>query len=183
MTLNFEPFPQLDTSRLHLRQIRETDVNQIFRLRSDESVTRYLLRAPYKSAKEALEFIRKINRGIANREWIYWGITTRTDDAVMGSICLWNIVQEHFRAEVGYELHPDFQQKGFMAESLEAVLQYGFKEMKLHSIAGNVHPDNRGSIKLLESNGFMREAYFKENIFYNGKFGDTLIYSLITPYS
>jgi len=32
---------------------------------------------------------------------------------------------------------------------------------------------------LLEKNGFTREGYFKENVYFNGKYLDTAIYSLI----
>ncbi|MGE5859464.1 MAG: GNAT family N-acetyltransferase, partial [Ignavibacteria bacterium] len=58
-------------------------------------------------------------------------------------------------------------------------LNYGFKVMNLHSIEANVNPDNKASIRLLERNNFTREAYFKENYFYNGKFLDSAIYSLL----
>ncbi len=51
--------------------------------------------------------------------------------------------------------------------------------MNLHSIEANVNPGNTASIKLLEKNNFTREAYFKENYFYDGKFLDTAIYSLL----
>jgi ribosomal-protein-alanine N-acetyltransferase len=52
--------------------------------------------------------------------------------------------------------------------------------MKLHSIEAHVNPNNIASIKLLEKNGFIREAYFKEDYFYDGKFLDTAVYSLLT---
>jgi ribosomal-protein-alanine N-acetyltransferase len=62
---------------------------------------------------------------------------------------------------------------------MKPVLDYGFNIMNLHSVEANVNPDNLASIKLLANNGFKREAYFKENYFYNGKFLDTMIYSLL----
>ena len=40
---------------------------------------------------------------------------------------------------------------------------------------------NTASRKLLERNNFVREAYHKENYYYNGKFLDSAIYSLINP--
>ena len=52
--------------------------------------------------------------------------------------------------------------------------------MKLHSIEGNVNPNNAASIKLLEQNGFVKEAHFKENWLHNGKYLDTAIYSLVS---
>jgi ribosomal-protein-alanine N-acetyltransferase len=73
------------------------------------------------------------------------------------------------------------QGKGIMQEALSAVLNYGFELLKLHSVEANVNPNNVSSIKLLERNGFVREAYFKENYYYNNQFLDTAIYSLLTP--
>ncbi len=66
-----------------------------------------------------------------------------------------------------------------MQEVLTAVLDYGFKQMHLHSVEANVNPDNKASMKLLERNGFIREGYFKENFFFDGKFLDSAVYSLI----
>jgi ribosomal-protein-alanine N-acetyltransferase len=51
--------------------------------------------------------------------------------------------------------------------------------MNLHSIEANINPENIASRKLLEKTGFVREAYFKENYFFNGKFIDSEIYSLL----
>jgi len=64
---------------------------------------------------------------------------------------------------------------------MEKVLAFGFIELHLHSIEANVNPGNAASIRLLERNHFTREAYFRENFFYNGKFLDTVIYSKLAP--
>jgi len=61
------------------------------------------------------------------------------------------------------------------------VLDYGFRALQFHSIEANVNPDNAASIKLLERNNFVREAYHKENYYFNGKFLDSAIYSPVTP--
>jgi len=76
-------------------------------------------------------------------------------------------------------LHPDFHGRGFMSEAMDVVLEYGFNKMKLHSIEAHVHPDNNASINLLQKKGFMKEAFFKENVFFNGKFSDTAVYSIL----
>jgi ribosomal-protein-alanine N-acetyltransferase len=51
--------------------------------------------------------------------------------------------------------------------------------MKLHSVEANVNPSNASSIGLLEKCGFVREAYYRENYFYNGRFMDSAVYSLL----
>jgi ribosomal-protein-alanine N-acetyltransferase len=79
-------------------------------------------------------------------------------------------------------LHTAYQGKGLMHEALSCVLDYGFSVMKLHSVEANVNPANEVSIKLLERSNFAREAYHKENFYYNGQFLDSAIYSLLTPF-
>jgi ribosomal-protein-alanine N-acetyltransferase len=177
--LSFSPFPVLTTERLRLRQISETDVNEIFFLRSDERVMRYIDKAPARTPEDAYEFIRKTSELEKSADAVTWAICLKEDSKLLGIICLWNIKKEHYRAEVGYNLHPDYWGKGIMQEAIQEVINFGFKVMKLHSIEANINPDNEASIRLLEKNNFVREAYFRENYYYNGKFLDTAIYSLL----
>ena len=176
---NFDPFPILMTERLTLRHVDENDVNEIFFLRSDKKVLQFLDRKPAESAEDAMDFIKKINNLEKNNEAVNWAITITGDHTLLGTICFWNINKEHYRSEIGYVLHPDFQGKGFMQEAMTVVLKYGFETMKLHSVEANVNPDNVPSIRLLERNHFLSEAYFKENYYFDGKFLDSEIYSLI----
>jgi ribosomal-protein-alanine N-acetyltransferase len=66
-----------------------------------------------------------------------------------------------------------------MTEAFRAVLDYGFENMELHSVEASVNPANTASIKLLEKFNFRRKAYFKESIYYDGKFLDDAVYSLL----
>ncbi len=66
-----------------------------------------------------------------------------------------------------------------MSEALEAVINYAFNTLKLHSIEANINPENNASRQLLIKAGFNKEAYFKENYYFNGHFIDSEIYSLI----
>lgn len=183
LQVNFSPFPQINTPRLVLREISNADVNEIFFLRSDATVLTYLDKDPEKSVEETAAWIRRIKNDQENNEGILWGISTISDITVIGTICYWRLDKRNYRAEIGYALHPAAQGKGIMDEAMKAVLEYGFTQMKLHSVEANVNPLNQGSIKLLERNGFVKEAHFRENFYYNGKFLDSFIYSLITPLS
>ncbi len=181
LPVNFDPFPLINTQRLLLRQVKQSDVNEIFFLRSDKKVLEYLDREPAATKEEASEWIQKINDLEKNNNAITWAITCIPHLTLIGTICFWNIQKEHYRADIGYALHPDHQGKGIMQEAITPVLEYGFKTMKLHSIEANVNPNNLSSIKLVERNNFVREAYFTGNYFYNGKFLDSAIYSLLNP--
>ncbi len=179
INLNFNPFPVLTTERLIMRQMTKEDAADIFTLRSDASVSKYISRKPYTTMDEAAAFIDTITNGIVNNEWGYWAIALKDTNKLIGTACLWHIHVENCRAEIGYELMPAHHGKGFMLEVLPALIKYAFKTVKLHSLEANVYPDNVASIKLLEKNGFVREAYFKENFYFDGKFEDSAIYSLL----
>jgi ribosomal-protein-alanine N-acetyltransferase len=183
LQLNFNPFPSLSTERLNLRRISDQDQQEIFFLRSDKEMLQFLDRDPAKSIDEARQWIRTINGGIDDNQYIAWALALKDDPKLIGTITFWNVKTEHYRAEIGYALHSLFQGKGLMQEAMSVVLEYGFNTLKLHSVEANVNPDNQRSIQLLERNGFVREAYHRENYYYNGRFLDSAIYSLINPFS
>lgn len=181
LQLNFTPFPTIVTERLLLRSITVNDVNEIFFLRSNKELLTYLDKAPEKSVEETLAFIESIQKNIENNDSILWGISLKETGIIVGTICYWRIEKQHYRAEIGYVLNQAQQGKGIMDEAIKAVLKYGFETMQLHSVEANINPANASSRKVLIKNGFIKEAFFKENYYYNGKFIDSEIYSLITP--
>jgi ribosomal-protein-alanine N-acetyltransferase len=181
LTLKFDPFPILTTERLVLRRLSVGDGPQIFHHRSDPALNQYLDRAPCASVDEAIAFNRMVNNSIDENNNVTWGITLKDSDTIIGTIALWRIEKEHYRAELGYTLEAGHQGKGLMSEALAVVLDYAFGKMGLRSIEANINPANTPSKVLLERHGFIREAYFRENYYHNGRFFDSAIYSLLTP--
>ena len=181
LTLNFNPFPEISTQRLLLRAISPDDVNEIIDIRSNKETMKYIDRPLTVSIEDGLLLIKKITDHTAANEAITWAITLQNNNSLIGTIGFWKIDKEHHRAEIGYLLHSDHHQKGIMQEAISAVLDFGFATMQLHSVEANINPANEASKKLLKKNKFIQEAYFKENFFYNGKFLDSAIYSLLAP--
>ncbi|MFV5684270.1 GNAT family N-acetyltransferase [Flavobacterium sp. GB2R13] len=179
LTINFDPFPILETERLLLRRININDINEIFALRSNPETMKYIPRPLLKTNEDALEHIEMIDAKIENNEGINWGITLKNDPKLIGIIGHYRIKPEHFRAEIGYMLLPEFNGKGIIPEAVKEVVDYGFNVMKLHSIEAIIDPENFGSEKVLQKSGFVKEEHLKENEFYDGRFLDTVIYSLL----
>jgi ribosomal-protein-alanine N-acetyltransferase len=179
LTINFTPFPNLETERLVLRRVNENDANEIFTLRSNPETMKYIPRPLVKSIDDALEHIAMIDAKIESNEGINWAITYKDNPKLIGIIGHYRIKPEHFRAEVGYMLLPEFHGKGIISEAIKEVVNYGFNEMKLHSIEAIIDPENFGSARVLEKNNFVKEAHLKENEFYEGRFLDTVIYSIL----
>lgn len=147
-------FVELETDRLKLRRLIKLDWPTISYLRSDKEVNKFVKRPNAETKEQAIAFILKTNASIEMQKLLYWAITLNTCNDMIGSICLWNFSDDKKTAEVGYDLHPKFQNKGIMTESLQSVLRFGFKKLKLDIIEAYTQKDNEFSKKLLERNGF-----------------------------
>jgi len=180
LSIHLAEFPTLYSERLVLRRIEKEDAPALLILRSDEVVMKYADQDKMKSIDEALKKVQLYATEFETRETIQWGISLKENKEVLiGSICLWNIQLNHYRAEIGYMLMPEFHRKGLMQEAISEVIQFAFKTLGFHSIEAQVNPFNEASIKILEKNGFVKEGHFRENYYYDGKFTDTAVYSLI----
>lgn len=178
LQLQFTPFPVLTTNRLVLRQLTVDDKNEIFALRSNDEVNRYLDRSKARSPEDARKFIQKVNMGVSNNEALYWGICFKDTTPVIGTICFWNISRENNKAETGYELLPAYQGKGIMQEALTKVIEYGFNNMKLHTIEAFADVRNDRSAGLLTRLHFTRDMAQENRLAMKEEFRNTTIYIL-----
>lgn len=180
LEVKFDPFPEIKTERLLLRRVKREDTGEIYKMRSDKKVMKFIGKNPITTIQEANDFYQVINESLENNTGITWAMTlVDSPEKMIGTIGLWRVIKEHFRAEIGYMLMPDYWTKGLAKEAVFKVIKYGFDQMNLHSIEAHIHPQNTASARLLESTQFVREAYFKESFFFNGAFEDTAIYSLL----
>lgn len=177
--LNFHPFPVLETERLLLRQINEQDIPLLFEMRRDYEVMKYVGRDPATTIEQAKELSEKFIAGWKENTGLTWVIQLKENPDLAGTMGFWRIEKDNHRGEVGYMLRKEFFNKGIATEALQAALAYGFETLKFHSVEGNVNPENEASIKVLERAGFVKEAHFRENYYFDGKFFDSGSYSLL----
>lgn len=150
----FSSFKELTTERLLLRSLKATDKKEIFILRSDPDINKYIGRAKPKNIKEALQFIRKRNEDIKENKALYWAITFKENLKLIGTVCLWNISEDRKTAEIGYELFPHSQGKGIMDEAIKKLIGFAFQTLDMHILEAFTNKNNLKSISLLLRNNF-----------------------------
>jgi len=155
---NSSPFPTLKTERLVLRQLLDSDVEEIFSLRSDPIINKYLGRQPSKTLEDALAFIKSIK----NNELLYWAITLAGNEKLIGTICLFDISAELKKCEIGYELLNNYQGQGIMIEATKKIIEYAAQTLGLKTIDAFTHKDNQGSTKLLQKLNFEQTEIIDE---------------------
>lgn len=145
-------FPTLTTERLTLRQLSESDVPELFLLRSNPLVNKYLDRQPCKTLEDASEFIENIKK---NRSF-YWAIEQNGNEKLVGTICLFGVSEALKNCEIGYELLPEYQGTGIMREATKKIIEYASQTLELKTIEAYTHKDNQSSTNLLKDLKFKR---------------------------
>lgn len=179
----FENFPCLESERLLFRQLTEKDAHDIFWIRSNDQIMEFMDINKLASVSEAEKLIVSVNTSFENKQGINWGIVVKETNKLIGYFGFWRMITEHCRAEIGYALKPQFWGKGFMSETLNRMVSFAFEDLLLHSIEANVNPLNQKSILLLEKRGFIKEAFFRQNYLFDGRYLDSFIFSLLEPES
>ena len=179
MVLNFNPFPVLETERLILRNYTMDDAEDVFSYRSNIDAMKQISRPVQRNLDEARDMIERINAMVDGNDGIGWAITLKGINKAIGGVSFHRIKKEHYRAELGYMVHPHYWRQGIVSEAVKALLDYGFIHMKLHSVEAFIDPDNIASQKVLEKCHFVKEAHFRESYFFEGTFIDSAGYSLL----
>ena len=172
-------FPILETNRLVLRRIEQSDAMSILTYLSDDEVMKHYGLEPFQSVEDALDEISWYESILDENTGIRWGITLKEENKVIGSCGFLEMVDQHHRSDIGFELSKQHWGKGLASEALEAVVTYGFKEMNLQRIQALIEPPNIPSQKLVEKHGFLKEGLLRKYEYTCGKFDDLYMYSLL----
>ena len=80
---------------------------------------------------------------------------------------------------IGYCINSQFWRNGYASEAASALIQFGFESLKLHRIYATCHPQNIGSVKVLEKVGMVKEGRLRDHEFQKGRWRDSLIFSIL----
>lgn len=160
---NPNTIPTLESENLVLREITLDDDYDLFAIRSNPEVNKFLDRKAMESVLQAMADIVKLQAGAETKEYLFWSICLKSKDSaakqiiskMIGTICLWNFSDDRKKAEIGYELLPQHQGKNIMFEAVEIICRYGFEQLKLDTIEAYTKIVNVKSTKLLERSGFV----------------------------
>jgi len=141
----------LDTQRLRLREFRETDAEDLFRLNSDPEVLRYTGDAPFADVHAARRFLR--NYDAYERDGFgRWAVTDLASDVFMG-FCGLRRDPDSGEVDLAFRLFRRYWASGFATEASRAALQAGFERFGLADITGRAMRENLPSISVLQKLG------------------------------
>ena len=172
-------FPILETERLRLREIVLSDAEAIFTCFSNNDVTRYYGQDPLTKLEQAEQFVEFFAKNYREKRGVRWGIELIETNELIGTIGFNAWSPKHMRAEIGYELQPQYWRKGYATEAVKKVISYGFDNLGLTRIGAIVFLENAASNELLIKLGFEKEGILRNYMYQNGVAYDTNVYSLV----
>ncbi|WP_199880657.1 GNAT family N-acetyltransferase [Bacillus massiliglaciei] len=171
-------FPLLETERLYLQEINHSHEKALFDILTKKEVVEYYGSGPLLSYKDAKLAVNQFQNGFLNKQSIRWGLVMKENRSFIGTVGLNQLNYRHKRAEIGYELHPDFWKRGLASEAVRSVIEYAFNQAGMMRIGAVAYPQNERSCLLLRKMGFEKEGMLRNYIFHRGSSRDVYVFSL-----
>jgi [ribosomal protein S5]-alanine N-acetyltransferase len=143
----------LETERLVLRKLSQEDLKDI--------VVWEELPSAQQAEIQAQEFLDYCFREY--REWGFgpWGIQWKETGAIVGNCGFPHIIFKELCGEVNYYIAPSHRGRGLAPEALQALLQFGFREIGLTRIQARCEPDNLNSERVMQKAGMKFEGFIE----------------------
>jgi len=169
----------IETERLVMRPWADADIPALIPLIGTREVAATTLRIPHPyTHDDAVAFLRHCREIDEEGHGARLAVLLREGQTLCGGIGL-VAAPQHQHAELGYWLGVPYWGKGYATEASRAVVEYGFRELKLHRIFASHVPNNPASGRVLQKIGMAHEGRFRDHILKWGKFYDLEMYGMV----
>ena len=174
------PAVELQTKRLALRQAGADDADAILSYRSLPEVARFQSWASFDGA-DALRLVGSQDKLAPDKPgtWFQLVILDRAAPSIIGDLALHFREDDHRQVEIGINLAPARQGKGYAAEAVRSVLDYLFRQLGKHRVMAITDAENDAAARLFRSVGFRQEGHFLEHVWYKGSYGSEYLFALL----
>ena len=169
---------ELETERLRIRDFQQSDYDAVYEYPSDPEVVRYMPFGP-NTPEQAQGFLDRVipNQNEENRINYEMAVILKENNQLIGG-CRVNKVDK-IKAHIGYIFNKKYWGKGYASETAKALVDFGFKELKVHRVYATCDPDNIASKRVLEKAGMVLEGRLREDMIIHGRYTDSLILGVL----
>lgn len=176
----FSSFPVIDLGDIILREIHVDDAQAYLDYTSNNQMSAFLTKENrpqnFDAAVEELTYWGGL---FPSKRSIYWAIALKESNKMLGTVGFNMISFANSRAEISYDLDPNYWGKGIMLRSIKAILKFADYALEIVRIQATVIITNDRSIKVLERCGFEKEGYLKKYEVVEGELKDYYMYARV----
>lgn len=170
------PVRFLEGQKVYLRPISLDDTELYFRMLFHPEVRRLTGTQKCFTREQIYRYIEAKTQDSSSLLLL---IALTETDAVIGDIALQGIDSFNRSASIRIAISEGHQGKGFGSEAMKLMLDYGFGILNLHRIELNVFSYNPRALHVYEKLGFKQEGIQRDALYYNHKYHDSIIMSIL----
>ena len=178
MSLTLSRSPTLETERLRLDPLADSDAEAIFPLMRDAEVMAFWDVGEMDDPDLIASIVQGQVGEMAEGRAMYWSMRTLGTGAFVGVCDLSEIDPRHRRAEVGFMLGREAWGQGYALEAMRAVITFA-ATTGIHRLLARTHLGNRRSDSLLEKLGFEEEGLLRGHVLRDGERRDCRLFGLL----
>jgi len=167
----------LHGEHVRLRPLQEQDLEAFCKWYSDGQVTGFLGMKPLSRDPAKTMF----NESLNDPNGVYFGMIKKDDERIIGYVFLAHILKGH---KVAREFGIVIGDKkswghGYGSEATKLMLEYGFKQLKLHRIELIVLASNERALRMYRNQGFVQEGIQREARLVDDKWHDAISFGIL----
>lgn len=166
--------PTLETDRLFLRKIKQTDIADIFDY-TNRSIFFETMGRPTAFSEEDT---RKWVDGFPQKPGL-WCIVLKSENKVIGDCGFCQYHEHANRAEISYAVNPDYWNQSYATEAVLSVIRFGFGKLNLNRIQAICNKVNTHSERVLTKVGMTFEGTLRHYIHHEGQPLDMKMYAIL----
>ncbi|MBI6546209.1 MAG: GNAT family N-acetyltransferase [Cyanobacteria bacterium NC_groundwater_1444_Ag_S-0.65um_54_12] len=170
--------PSIETERLLLRPLLNSDAEALFSYCSNPAVTQHV-GWHHGTIEDSLSFIDYALGSYAKMAPDPWGLVLKENgDQIVGHVgCFW--VKEPHSMEIGWILAEKYWGQGLATEASNAAINFVFRERNIIRLQCTLSTENDASRRVAEKLGMRFEGIHRCSEFVRGRFFDTAYYSIL----
>lgn len=172
-------FPVLRTQRLILRELASSDADCLYKILSDDSVTKHYDLPTFTQKSQAITQLETWKNLFTKKKGIRWAIIMKENNSMIGTCGFCKIHKKWSSGEIGYVVAREYWNKGYTSESVSAMLKLGFEVIEFNRIEAWTMKGNHASDRVLEKNGFQKEGVLRESQVWNGEVRDIVMFGML----
>ena len=169
---------ELQTERLLLRRLRESDAEELFLGFVNQEEFLYYAHKEARTLEEEKASLVGIDKKYEEDSYYNWLITLKDSGEIIGQVFL--MVNEHNDSvEFSYAIDKRYTCKGYMTEALERVKAFSLEELEVIRFQGSCCVENIASRRVMEKCGLEREGNLRKYLKLRDGYHDMYMFAAV----
>lgn len=165
---------------VYLSAVERSDLMPLMKWRNQEAFKKHF--REYREINLELQERWYLKEAVDNPSTLMFAIRRKQDEELLGccGLCYINWIQRHadLSLYIGYQ-DAYIDETGYAEESLSILFDYGFRQLGLNKIWTEIYEFDDKKKALYDRLGFQVDGILRENYFYDGRWWNSCLLSLL----